>query len=375
MKKTIVLIFILSMINFSSCTKLGESRSGGTRTSSGPDNLDYMQAPENAEFILVTSHDHNTDGYNHQASLLFKTIVENKSNGRVGVKIYPNGQLAASGKEGIDALMSGNIDIFKATDDLASYWTPANAFGLPYLFPNDRVAEAVLSDPEIVDAARKSIAEKYPQLKLVMIAASGGWRDFATTSKKQIKVPSDIKGLKIRTVPSQVQQELVTILGGSPTAMPYSEIYTSLSTGVVDGVKLSIVDIVNAKLHETLHYIILDNHAYLSAFWFINSDKLNSMPEDLQVIVLDAFEDMRNYLNSYPKHQQIQAYNDFRARGGVVYNPSEDELNMFVEQSKPVKDWLVEQYGEEVSPWIAKLEQKVNEHSKRIEGINNQLIN
>ena len=48
MKKLFVLIFILSMINFSSCTKLGESRSGGPRTSSGPDNLDYMQAPENA---------------------------------------------------------------------------------------------------------------------------------------------------------------------------------------------------------------------------------------------------------------------------------------------------------------------------------------
>lgn len=205
-----------------------------------------------------------------------------------------------------------------------------------------------------------------------MIAASGGWRDFATTQKKQVKVPNDIRGLKIRTVPSQVQQELVTILGGSPTAMPYSEIYTSLSTGVVDGVKLSIVDIVNAKLHETLKYIILDNHAYLSAFWFINNDKLNSMPEDLRIIVLDAFEDMRNYLNSYPKHQQIQAYSDFKARGGVVYNPSEEELNMFIEQSKPVKDWLVSQYGDDVSPWITKLEEKVAEHSKKIEAINKQ---
>ena len=370
--KILFIILFVSIININGCSKLGDSDSG-SRVSKA-DNLDYMQAPDNAEYILVTSHDHNTDGYNHQASLLFKTVVENKSNGRVGVKIYPNGQLAASGKEGIDALISGNIDIFKATDDLASYWMPMNAFGLPYLFPDDRTAESVLSDPEIVNDARKEIQQKYPQLKLVMIAASGGWRDFATTSKKQVKVPNDIRGLKIRTVPSQVQQELVTVFGGSPTAMPYSEIYTSLSTGVVDGVKLSIVDIVNAKLHETLKYIVLDNHAYLSAFWFINNDKLNSMPEDLRVIVLNAFEDMRNYLNSYPKHQQIQAYSDFRVRGGVVYNPSEEELNMFVEQSRPVKQWLISQYGSEVEAWINKLERKVREHSTKINAINKQTI-
>lgn len=372
MKKIFTIILLLSIINFNGCSKLGDSNNNSR--ASEVDNLDYMQAPSNAEYILVTSHDHNTDGYNHQASLLFKTVVENKSNGRVGVKIYPNGQLAASGKEGIDALISGNIDIFKATDDLASYWMPMNAFGLPYLFPDDRVAEAVLSDPEIVNDARKEIQQRYPQLKLVMIAASGGWRDFATTQKKQVKTPNDIRGLKIRTVPSQVQQELVTIFGGSPTAMPYSEIYTSLSTGVVDGVKLSIVDIVNAKLHETLKYIVLDNHAYLSAFWFINNDKLNSMPMDLRVIVLNAFEDMRNYLNSYPKHQQIQAYNDFKTRGGVVYNPSEQELKDFVEKSKPVKEWLISQYGNEVEAWINKLERKVREYSQRINSINRQTI-
>lgn len=372
MQKIMIFILILSIINFNGCTKLGSASStGATQTQ---DNLDYMQAPDNAEFILVTSHDHNTDGYNHQASLLFKTIVENESNGRVGVKIYPNGQLAASGKEGIDAVIDGNIDIFKATDDLSSYWTPANAFSLPYLFPNDRVAEAVLSDPEIINSARKEISAKYPKLKLVMIAASGGWRDFATTSKKQIKKPNDLKGLKIRTVPSKVQQELVTILGGSPTAMPYAEIYTSLSTGVVDGVKLSIVDIVNAKLHETLKYIILDNHAYLSAFWFINNDKLNSMPEDLRIIVLDAFEDMKNYLNSYPKHRQIQAYNEFKSKGGVIYSPTQEELNQFIEKSKPIKPWLISQFGSEVSPWIEKLENKIQEHSKKIELQNKQVI-
>lgn len=95
MKNIFIMILLLSIINFFGCSKLGDSNMN--QSGAKVDNLDYMQAPSNAEYILVTSHDHNTDGYNHQASLLFKTVVENKSNGRVGVKIYPNGQLAASG--------------------------------------------------------------------------------------------------------------------------------------------------------------------------------------------------------------------------------------------------------------------------------------
>lgn len=80
--------------------------------------------------------------------------------------------------------------------------------------------------------------------------------------------------------------------------------------------------IVNSKLNESLRYIVLNNHAYLSAFWFINNKKLNSMPEDLRVIVLDIFEDMRNYLSSYTKYKQIRVYNEFKSKSGVIYNPS-----------------------------------------------------
>ncbi|MGL5253566.1 MAG: TRAP transporter substrate-binding protein DctP [Brevinema sp.] len=364
------IIFTAMLVTLASCGGAPKAQ-GNAPAGAKKGSLSYQDVPANAEFVLTTSHDHNTEGYNHLASLVFKAAVENKSNGRIGIKIYPNGQLAASGKEGVTGLVNGTLDIFKVTGDLAAYWAPAAVFDLPYVFSGDRVAEAVYGDYAFVDEIRKDILKKQPKLHLMMIASSGGWRSFATT-KKEVHTPSDLKGLKIRTVPAKVQQDLVSSMGAVPTAMPYAEIYTSLSTGVVDGANLSMVDIVNAKLHESLHYYVLDNHSYLAAFWFINSDKLASMPEDLQKIVVDSFEDMRTWLNSFPKLAQVAAYEEFRAKGGKIYTPSAEELKLFKEATAGLKDTLIAQSGEEVRPWIAKLEQYVARHEAALNTVHKQ---
>ena len=201
---------------------------------------------------------------------------------------------------------------------VSPFFARTAAFEIPYIIPDDRVAEAVYSDTELIEKARTDILSVQPSLRLMAIAASGGWRSFAAT-KKQIKQPSDLKGLKVRTVASKVQQDLVTSFGAA--AMPYAEIYTSLSTCVVDGLKLSIVDIVAAKLDESLRYYILDNHSYLVGFWFINEQSFKEIPEDLRFVVTDGFEDLRIWLSAYPKYASIAAYDAFRAEGGEIIHP------------------------------------------------------
>ncbi|MGL5956361.1 MAG: TRAP transporter substrate-binding protein DctP [Brevinema sp.] len=366
MKKTLAFLMIFVLTSCGTTV----NRTG---TSLSSNSLAYLDVPSNAEYILTTSHDHNTEGYNHLASLVFKAAVENKSNGRIGVKIYPNGQLAASGKEGVTGLINGTLDIFKVTGDLPTFWAPAAIFDIPYILPDDRVAEAVYGDEVFINMMRQDILKAQPKLKLMMVATSGGWRSFATT-KKQIKTPNDMRGLKMRTLPSVVQQELVTSLGGAPTSMPYDEVYTSLSTGVVDGVNLSIVDIINAKLNESLKYYILDNHSYLIAFWFINTDKLKSMPSDLQKIVVDAFEDMRVWLNAYPKLAQVAAFDTFRNSGGTIYTPSTEELNQFKEATKSIRENLLAQ-NPQIRPFLDLLDEKVSYHEAEINKVRQQAMN
>lgn len=371
MKKIISVVVLLVTIVSISCSTRGTQEKGnekqGNATSKlSGDTLEYLNTPPNAEYILVLSHVGNIDNYNHLAAMVLKSSIENKSNGRIGIKIYPNAQLAGSGREEANALINGTIDIAKVTGELAPFWAPTAAFEIPYIISDDRVAESVYSDPELVEKARQDILSVQPSLRLMAIASSGGWRSFATT-KKQIKQPSDVKGLKIRTVASKVQQDLVTSFGGAATAMPYAEIYTSLSTGVVDGVKLSIVDIVTAKLHESLRYYILDNHSYLVGFWFINEQTFKEIPEDLRPVVADGFEDLRAWLSAYPKYASIAAYDAFRAEGGEIYTPTASEFEAFKIASKPTREKLISESDASVREWAEYLEEKSSYHQNRID--------
>lgn len=358
------ILTILSILTITACSGLGNTKEKGV--SPLANNLSYLEVPENAEYIIIAAHEHNTDNHNHKAMVLFKNFVETKSNGKIGVKIYPNGQLVANVNEGITGLNNGTVDLFHITGSFATYWEPIAVFDLPYMLEDDRIAEAVFDNEEMISQFRQGILQKHPSIRLLGIANSSGWRNFVTT-KKQIKNPDDIKGLKFRTVASKAQQQLVKELGGAPTPIPFSETYVAMSTGVVDGTKNGILDIITVKLHESAKYLILDRHAYMAAYWFFNNPKYKSMPLEFQNIINDGFDAMNWYLRSYPKYAEVEAYNTFRANGGVVYQPSNEEITMFREKTKGLRDWLINEYGETVSPWLKLYEDTIAEERANLQ--------
>ncbi|MGL5956360.1 MAG: TRAP transporter substrate-binding protein DctP [Brevinema sp.] len=330
--------------------------------------LAYLDIPENAKYIIIAGHEHNTENHNHKAMVLFKDFVETKSNGEIGVKIYPNGQLIANVNEGIEGLNSGAVDLFHITGSFASYWEPIAVFDLPYMLEDDRIAEAVFDNEEFISQFRQGILEKHPSIRLLGIANSSGWRNFVTT-KKQIKSPDDIKGLKLRTIASKAQQELVSLLGGTPTTIPFSETYIALSTGVVDGTKNGILDVITVKLHESTKYMILDRHAYMAAYWFFNNKKYESMPYEFKNIINDAYNAMSWYLRSYPKYAEVEAYNIFRQNGGIIYQPSDIEIAMFREKTKGLRNWLINEYGSSIEPWLKLYEDTITEERTKLQRI------
>ncbi|UJF19766.1 TRAP transporter substrate-binding protein DctP [Vibrio sp. SS-MA-C1-2] len=293
-----------------------------------------------AKYQFNVPHLTNPEGYNHQSLLVFKNHVETRSNNLIEVNIYPSGQVCGTGKECIAGVQAGIFDYFPTTvSEIAHYWKPAEAFDLPYLLPNDRVAECVYNNKEFIKDVRQNILNQAPNVRLMMVSNSGGWRSFATTDK-QIKSPEDIKGLKLRTVPAKIQQDLVASLDGAPTPIAFPEVYTALSTGVVDGTKNGIVDIIQSRLHESLDYLILDGHAYMGGAWVMNDTKFKSMPNELQRIVLDAIDAQNQYLLSYPKHNEYTAYQAFIEKNGTIYNPSQSEKQAFkLSSDNVIKDW------------------------------------
>jgi len=306
----------------------------------------------------------NTDDEDYDGLLVFKDYVEAQSNGAIEVEIYPGGQLCGNPRECLEALQGGIIEVFLTTfGGFGNILPEAQVMDLPYIFGSDRIAECALAnDTEFFDKLRAATLEKTGNMRLMTIGNTGGWRNIATVGK-QIKTPADLQGAKIRTISSELQQQLVNEMGGSPTPVAWPEVYTSLATGVIEGTKNGITDIVGMKFHEHLKFITLDGHAYMGAMWMMNNDIYQSMPDDLKQIVNDGFDALRWTTIVFPKRRQIEAYEAFTEAGGEIYVPSAEEKAQFVEAAQPVWTWYTDNFGDE---WLTSLQGAITSCEEQI---------
>ena len=290
----------------------------------------------------------------HQGAMVMKSFVENQSQGRIMMTIYPAEQTGGK-REQLEAVQMGAQEMTLTTGGGAAQMFPQiMVTDLPYAFPSDRVTETVYNG-WFTQRLRDYCFTIAPTVRLLGVSNSGNWRGF-TNTKREIRTPSDLKGLKIRTIMSPIQMKLVEALGGNPTPIAWQELYTSLSTGVVDGLKNNISNIIAMKFHESVKYLTLDNHTYIAAFWWINNDFWKSLPDDLQGIMLDGMFHLKQVASGVYKKQEVEGYDKFRKAGGKVYAPTPDEMAQFVAAAKPVREWFVREYGRD---WVDLLEKAI----------------
>ena len=172
----------------------------------------------------------------------------------------------------------------------------------------------------------------------------------------QIRLPEDVQGRKIRTITAPLQQELVRQLGGNPTPIPWSEVYTALATGVVAGTKNGIHDIVSMQLHEQIRFVTLDNHAYMGGLWWYSELRWQQMPEALQAIVLEGFRRLKIATRSAIKGWEAESSAAFVASGGTLHTPTAEEKQAFRDAARGMRDWYTETYGNE---WLIELDAEV----------------
>jgi tripartite ATP-independent transporter DctP family solute receptor len=299
----------------------------------------------------------------YDGSLVFKDFVESRTNGEVTVEIYPNGTFCSKFMECIEQVQSGVLEVTISTiGGFGNIFPAGQVLDLPYMFRDDRVAECVFDGP-FTGELRQAVLDEIGPMRLMTVSNTGGWRNFATVGK-QIKSPADVQGMKIRTIPADIQIELVKMLGGSPTPVSWPEVYTSLATGVVEGTKNGITDITNMKFEEHLDYITLDGHAYMAALWWMNEDAFMNLTPEQRKVVHDGFQHLKTVTRALPMRRAIDAYEVFREADGEVYVPSPDEKAAFQEATAGMKDWFKDQYGD---TWLIKLEKAVADCEASIE--------
>jgi TRAP-type transport system periplasmic protein len=281
----------------------------------------------------------------HAAGMFLKGFLESRSNGRIEVQIFPASQLG-SFREMVEQVNAGTLELAHSNvDGLAGFLPEVQVVELPYVIRDDMVAECMVDGP-FFEQLRAAILERTGNVNLIGVGNTGRWRSFYTTDK-QVKSAADIQGLKLRVINSQLPVEMVKALGGNPTPIAWGELYTSLATGVVEGTKNAVTDIVPNKMHEIIKYGVLDEHAYLWGFMVVNQDFLDSLPPDLKQLTVAGIRQMSTMQLHFNKAIEAQTTKEFIEAGGEIYVPNEKEMETFRAVKEPMRDWFVEQFGEE----------------------------
>ncbi|MFC4401850.1 TRAP transporter substrate-binding protein [Gracilibacillus xinjiangensis] len=307
----------------------------------------------NAEFqnegrkVVKLAHNMSEDHSIHQALTTFADEIEERTNGSVTFEIYPNGILGNE-TEILEQIQNGTVHMTKVSAGaLESFSKEFSIFSLPYIFTSNEHYRKVM-ESDIAEEIYQSTSD----IGFVGLSYfDSGARSFYTTNKP-IHTPEDLKGLKIRVMNSNTAINMVKLLGGTATPLSYSEIYTALQQGVIDGAESNPTALTTGQHGEVAKYFSYSEHTNIPDIVVVSDDMWNSLTNEEKAIFKEAAKETRE------KHTELwnQAIEEAVKKAkemGVTFNEVDKEP--FIEKVQP----LHEEFKED--DYLEKLIDRINE--------------
>jgi len=233
-----------------------------------------------------------------QAADLFAQKVTEYTGGKVKVEVYPNSTLYKD-KEEMEALQLGAVQMLAPS--LAKFGPLGvkefEVFDLPFIFDDYADLHTVTEGP-----VGKLLISKLDAKGIKGLAFwDNGFKSFSANTP--IRTPADLKGKKMRIQSSKVLEEQMRTLGSLPQVIPFSEVYQSLQTGVVDGTENPISNVYTQKMHEVQKYLSLTRHGYLGYAVIVNKPFWDALPADIRGQLEHAMKDATLQANTTAEKQ------------------------------------------------------------------------
>lgn len=259
----------------------GDSAAADTTAAGG----DTAAAPE---IIFKYAELNSDDNINTRVGYEFAKNVEEMSGGRIKIEVYSASTLGDE-KTCLNALQmgGGTVDMYRGnTNSLSDYgFQKLNMFGLPFIFTGREGMWKVLEDEQLGQAFLTEGSEVGAGMVGLFYTDEGARNMFTT---KEIKGLSDIKSMKIRVPETQLMMDTMKALGAEPTPISYSELYSSLQSGVVDGAENGYPGYDSNKFYEVAPYYLLSGHTFSPGIVLMAEAKWNALSPEDQQILLDA---------------------------------------------------------------------------------------
>ncbi|AUP77551.1 TRAP transporter substrate-binding protein [Flavivirga eckloniae] len=257
----------------------------------------------------------------HKAMVFMAEDLEKRSNGTMGIQIYPNQQLGTE-RQALELIQIGSLGMTKVSAAVMENFSPnMKVFGLPFLF-RDRAHTFNVLDGDIGKELLDG-GQKY-WLKGMGYYDSGS-RSFYT-KEKPIESPEDLKGLKIRVMESITAMNMVNSLGGSPTPISWGELYTSLQQGVVDGAENNPPSFYLSRHYEVCKYYSLDEHTSVPDVLIMGTHLWDDLNDEQRIWVQASVDASVKYQRKLWAKAEEDALEAVKKAGVVVVNPDKSKF-------------------------------------------------
>jgi tripartite ATP-independent transporter DctP family solute receptor len=268
-------------------------------------------------------------------------VAERESKGRLKFTLYPSSQLGGQ-REVLQNVQAGVVDaVLDATATLTNFVPQLGVIDLPYLAKDQ-------------DAAYRLFDSAVFEQELVKAAAAAGFRIVHVwevtfrnvyTRAKAINAVADLRGQKLRVIPSPSYIALFRALGAAPTAMAFGEVYTALQQGVIDGAENDAVTYITTKHLEVAKNLAITKHMMLANTFWISERVWQKLPDDLKEIIKKASLEGRTTVIAERTTRDAKALDEIRAAGINVTTP---DLGPFITVGQQTYNQLAERLGSDL---------------------------
>jgi tripartite ATP-independent transporter DctP family solute receptor len=258
-----------------------------------------------------------------------------KLGGKAKVVVYGSSQLGGD-KELLQKLKLGTVDIALPSTVMSSEADLFGVFEMPYLVKDREHMRRIEKD-----MFWKSLAPAAEAKGLKVLAVwENGYRHI-TNSRRPINTPADLQGIKLRVPEGKWRVKMFQAYGANPSPMKFSEVFTALQTGVMDGQENPFTQIYSAKFQEVQKFLSLTGHVYTPAYATAGAKKWASLPADVRKVLEQTAKDTQGFVYSRAAKDDEELLGKIKSAGVQVNTPNK---NAFIAASKPV----YEEFAKEV---------------------------
>lgn len=268
-----------------------------------------------------------------QGAQVFKKLVEERSDGAYRVSLHPNAAMAGGNdRVELEMVQGGAVHfLIKSTTWMTGLDPRFQVLGLPWLFPDHDTANTVLDGP-----AGDALMETIESRDLVGLAwGVNGFRQ-VTNSKVPVRTPADLKDMKIRVPGIPMYLSLFEAMGASPTTMSFSEVFTALQTGTVDGQENPLSLIYSSRFYDVQKHVTMWNYSYDAIVFATGKGFWEGLSAEDQDMFRQAAREAMDHERQVVKQEDAEIPAKLAEAGVEIVELSDDELQVFKETLEPV---------------------------------------